>query len=282
MSDEDDDALGFATLAPAFLLHKAKASLEDDEALGLAKLCAGVDARHVSDAQSRPAFLLAGNVLRHLDARDRRLERERAAARERERAEHARELEAVLSEADKENAAAKANDDGSLVAPAALDARARSLEDANAALASDLADARAEADALRASLETVATAHDEETSKETSKETSLRFATRCAAAVDEALGANLELERVLRLETARRKRAEAALAEVRRTLAVRRAVAELLRTGVASGRGSSDGALVAEIQAAAAAIQRRARGMIARRRFREMCAEIIAEDARGA
>lgn len=128
MSDEDDDALGFATLAPAFLLHKAKASLEDDEALGLAKLCAGVDARHVSDAQSRPAFLLAGNVLRHLDARDRRLERERAAARERERAEHARELEAVLSEADKENAAAKANDDGSLVAPAALDARARSLD----------------------------------------------------------------------------------------------------------------------------------------------------------
>jgi hypothetical protein len=87
---------------------------------------------------------------------------------------------------------------------------------------------------------------------------------------------------VLRLETARRKRAEAALAEVRRTLAVRRAVAELLRTGVASGRGSSDGALVAEIQAAAGAIQRRARGMIARRRFREMCAEIIAEDARGA
>ena len=91
-----------------------------------------------------------------------------------------------------------------------------------------------------------------------------------------------ELERVLRLETARRKRAEVALAEVRRTLAVRRAVAELLRTGVASGRGSSDGALVAEIQAAAGAIQRHARGMIARRRFREMCAEIIAEDARGA
>ena len=143
MSDEDDDALGFATLAPAFLLHKAKASLEDDEALGLAKLCAGVDARHVSDAQSRPAFLLAGNVLRHLDARDRRLERERAAARERERAEHARELEGRFSRRRTRRTPRRRRTTTAPSSPPPRSTRARSLEDANAALASDLADARA-------------------------------------------------------------------------------------------------------------------------------------------
>jgi uncharacterized membrane protein YgcG len=61
-------SLGFPTLTPSFLLHKASVPLDAKETYGLARLLARVDRRDVSPEQSRPALLLAQNVLKHLVA----------------------------------------------------------------------------------------------------------------------------------------------------------------------------------------------------------------------
>ena len=59
-------SLGFQALTPSFLMHKAAAGLTPKETHALARLIAKVDKRDVSPEQSRPAFFLAQNVLRHL------------------------------------------------------------------------------------------------------------------------------------------------------------------------------------------------------------------------
>ena len=61
-------SLGFQTLTPSFLLHKATRTLDRKETYGLARLLAAVDKRDVTPEQSRPAFFLAQNVLRHVVA----------------------------------------------------------------------------------------------------------------------------------------------------------------------------------------------------------------------
>jgi hypothetical protein len=53
----------FAALTPAFLLHKADADLSEGDARALARLLHAVDERDVSGEQTRPALLLAKNVL---------------------------------------------------------------------------------------------------------------------------------------------------------------------------------------------------------------------------
>jgi len=59
-------SLGFYALTPSFLQHKATARLDSKETYGLARLLAKVEKRDVSNEQTRPSWLLAQNVLKHL------------------------------------------------------------------------------------------------------------------------------------------------------------------------------------------------------------------------
>ena len=53
----------FAALTPAFLLHKADEALSEGDARALGRLLHAVEERDVSGEQTRPALLLAKNVL---------------------------------------------------------------------------------------------------------------------------------------------------------------------------------------------------------------------------
>lgn len=297
-------SLGFQALTPSFLLHKANASLDQKEAYGLARLLSKVDERDVSPEQSRPALLLALNVLRHLVVMA-----DSAEAAERGRVKG--EGDGLVNDGDGEvGAGVKGGGAGgggggggdgrggegvgdgggdahSAAPPAHTHTHAHahtppsSLSDGktkNGVAAIPAASDTAPSAALAPAGRSVKQSDAAVTSSLSSSEEEGTFRAKCVRGIQDVLTVNRRLEEKLREEHGHRVKAEDDVASLKRALSLIGLGSDSrLAGGGRCGSGRlADLTALPELNRAAIVIQRRHRGVMGRRHVREYCSKVMA------